>query len=43
VVLGEAIGRNVRQSLRPAGRLNMVVWRRKLDNEWLHRAETIVE
>ena len=29
--------------LRPGGRLNMVVWRRKLDNEWLHRAETIVE
>ena len=35
--------RNVRQALRPGGRLNMVVWRRKLDNEWLHRAETIVE
>jgi len=35
--------RNVRQSLRPGGRLNMVVWRRKLDNDWLHRAETIVE
>ncbi len=35
--------RNVRQALRPGGRLNMVVWRRKLDNEWIHRAETIVE
>lgn len=35
--------RNVRQALRPGGRLNMVVWRRKLDNDWLHRAETIVE
>ena len=35
--------RNVRQALRPGGRLNIVVWRRKLDNEWLHRAETIVE
>ena len=35
--------RNVRRALRPGGRLNMVVWRRKLDNEWLHRAETIVE
>jgi len=34
--------RNVRQALRPGGRLNMVVWRRKPDNEWLHRAETIV-
>lgn len=35
--------RNVRQALRPGGRLNMVVWRRKLDNDWLHRAETLVE
>jgi len=35
--------RNVRQALRPGGRLNMVVWRRKLDNDWVHRAETIVE
>lgn len=35
--------RNVRHSLRPGGRVNMVVWRRKLDNDWLHRAETIVE
>src|SRR5918998_2122312 len=35
--------RNVREALRSGGRLNMVVWRRKLDNEWLHRAETIVE
>jgi SAM-dependent methyltransferase len=35
--------RNVRRALRPDGRLNMVVWRRKLDNEWLHRGETIVE
>jgi SAM-dependent methyltransferase len=35
--------RNVRQSLRPGGRLNMVVWRRKLDNEWMHRGEVIVQ
>ena len=35
--------RNVRQALRPGGRLNMVVWRRKLDNDWTHRAETLVE
>ncbi len=35
--------RNVRQALRPGGRLNMVVWRRKLDNDWLYRAETLVE
>jgi SAM-dependent methyltransferase len=35
--------RNVCHALRPGGRLNMVVWRRKLDNDWLYRAETIVE
>jgi SAM-dependent methyltransferase len=35
--------RNVRQALAPGGRLCMVVWRRKLDNEWLHRAERVVE
>lgn len=35
--------RNVRQALRPGGRLNMVVWRRKLDNDWAYRAETLVE
>jgi ubiquinone/menaquinone biosynthesis C-methylase UbiE len=35
--------RNVRRALLPGGRLNMVVWRRKLDNEWLHRAEQVVE
>jgi SAM-dependent methyltransferase len=35
--------RNVRQALVPGGRLCMVVWRRKLDNEWLHRAERVVE
>jgi ubiquinone/menaquinone biosynthesis C-methylase UbiE len=35
--------RNVREALVPGGRLCMVVWRRKLDNEWLHRAEKVVE
>jgi SAM-dependent methyltransferase len=35
--------RNVRRALAPGGRLCMVVWRRKLDNEWLHRAERMVE
>ena len=35
--------RNVRAAMTPGGRLNMVVWRRKLDNEWLHRGELIVE
>ena len=35
--------RNVRQALVPGGRLCMVVWRRKLENEWMHRAEQVVE
>jgi ubiquinone/menaquinone biosynthesis C-methylase UbiE len=35
--------RNVREALEPGGRLCMVVWRRKLDNEWVHRAEQVVE
>jgi SAM-dependent methyltransferase len=35
--------RNVRQALLPGGRLCAVVWRRKLDNEWVHRAEQVVE
>ncbi len=34
--------RGVRQALAPGGRLCMVVWRRKLDNEWLHRAELAI-
>jgi SAM-dependent methyltransferase len=35
--------RNIREALRPGGRLVSVVWRRKLDNEWVHRAEQVVE
>ena len=35
--------RNVRASLAPGGRLCAVVWRRKLDNEWVLRAEGVVE
>jgi SAM-dependent methyltransferase len=35
--------RNIAGSLRPGGRLVAVVWRRKLDNEWLHRAEQVAE
>jgi SAM-dependent methyltransferase len=35
--------RNVRQALVPGSRLCMVVWRRKLDNDWVHRAELVVE
>jgi SAM-dependent methyltransferase len=34
--------RNVREALAPGGPLNMVVWRRKLDNEFMHRAEQVV-
>jgi SAM-dependent methyltransferase len=35
--------RNVLGSLAPGGRLVGVVWRRKLDNPWLNRAEAVVE
>jgi SAM-dependent methyltransferase len=35
--------RNVRSSLRAGGRLAMVVWRRREDNEWAYRAQRIVE
>ena len=34
--------RNVREALAPGGLLNMVVWRRKLDNELMYRAELVV-
>jgi ubiquinone/menaquinone biosynthesis C-methylase UbiE len=35
--------RNIRQVLAPGGRLVMVVWRRRIDNDWIHRAQSIVE
>lgn len=35
--------RNVRLALVPSGKLVMVVWRRRIDNDWLYRAQTIVE
>ena len=35
--------RNVRAALAPGGRLCAVVWRRKLDNEWVRRAEQVVD
>lgn len=35
--------RNVRRALVPGGELVMVVWRRREDNDWLYRAQTIVE
>jgi ubiquinone/menaquinone biosynthesis C-methylase UbiE len=35
--------RNVRGALRPGGRLAMVVWRDRVANEWMYRAQQIVE
>src|SRR4051794_6369506 len=35
--------RNVRSALGEDGRLAMVVWRRRIDNGWLYRAQQIVE
>ena len=35
--------RRIRESLVPDGRLVMVVWRRREDNEWLYRTQQIVE
>ena len=34
--------RNIRGALAPGGRLCAVVWRRKLDNDWLYQAEQVV-
>jgi hypothetical protein len=35
--------RNVRAAMRPGGRVCFVVWRRKLDNGWVHEAEQVVD
>jgi SAM-dependent methyltransferase len=35
--------RNVCEALAPGGKLVMVVWRRREDNQWLYRAQEIVE
>jgi ubiquinone/menaquinone biosynthesis C-methylase UbiE len=35
--------RNVREAMEPGGKLCIVVWRQKVDNEWLYRAEQVVE
>jgi SAM-dependent methyltransferase len=35
--------RNIREALVPGGQLCAVVWRRKEDNEWVRRAELVVE
>jgi SAM-dependent methyltransferase len=34
--------RNIRAAMAPGGRLVGVVWRRKLDNPWVERAESVV-
>jgi SAM-dependent methyltransferase len=35
--------RNIRAAMAPGGRLVAVVWRRKLDNPWVQRAESVVD
>jgi ubiquinone/menaquinone biosynthesis C-methylase UbiE len=35
--------RNIRGALKPGGRLVAVVWRIREDNDWMYRAQTIVE
>jgi SAM-dependent methyltransferase len=35
--------RNVRDAMSPGGTLCMIVWRRKIDNPWLHVAENVVK
>lgn len=35
--------RNIRSALRPGARFVACVWRRKIDNEWLYRAEQVTE
>ena len=35
--------RNVRNSMVPGGRLVNVVWRQKIDNPWMYKAEQVVE
>jgi SAM-dependent methyltransferase len=35
--------RNIGSALRPGGLLCAVVWRRKVDNEWVYRTEQVVD
>jgi SAM-dependent methyltransferase len=35
--------RNIRGAMTPGARICFVVWRRKLDNDWVYRAEKVVE
>ena len=34
--------RNIKNALRPGGELAMIVWRKREDNAWIHKAEQIV-
>ena len=34
--------RNIRMSLKPGGRLSMIVWRKREDNPWIYKAELAV-
>jgi len=34
---------NMASAIKPGGRLVAVVWRRKLDNDWMYKAEQVVE
>jgi SAM-dependent methyltransferase len=38
-----AAWRNIRDAMAPAGRLCVLVWRRKIDNPWVRRAEEVVD
>ncbi|HEX2655537.1 MAG TPA: class I SAM-dependent methyltransferase [Xanthobacteraceae bacterium] len=35
--------RNIRRAMAPGGKLSMIVWRRREDNLWLHKAELCVK
>jgi ubiquinone/menaquinone biosynthesis C-methylase UbiE len=35
--------RNVRKALKPGGELTMIVWRKREDNPWVHKAELAVK
>ncbi|HLH89116.1 MAG TPA: class I SAM-dependent methyltransferase [Xanthobacteraceae bacterium] len=34
--------RNIRKALKPGGELSMIVWRKREDNPWIHKAELAV-
>jgi ubiquinone/menaquinone biosynthesis C-methylase UbiE len=34
--------RNIRKALKPGGRFTMIVWRKREDNPWVHKAEVAV-